>query len=303
MALQIFDFVSDRGVRLDLSNGKVLESYSDEVKSGLIEHQVLGRQGAIHQQPAVPPRRTTVQLALIGAATTARWQQICDMVAADSFGRVTHPRWGAYAAVLESATGSAMPGDEGDAINVTLVVVQTGLRDAAKPSPTAVAAAGTAQATQLAQRAPFEPSPVQLGSAALVSSYSAFAAQISSSTLDPGKIRSHLVAIRSAAETIRLGGASFGFRLQSISVVAAALAAYNRALAGRPPIVSHTVPATVSLSTLCVQLYGGARASAMRAEIRRLNRVADTLNVPAGAVLLLSDPVSIKRLSVAALPV
>lgn len=300
MALQVFDFVSDRGVRLDLANGKVLESYSDEVKSGIVEHQVLGRQGAIHQQPATPPRKTTVQLALIGAQTTARWQQICDMVAGDSFGQFTHPRWGAYRAVLESATASAMPGEEGDAINATLVIVQTGLRDAGKPSPTAVAAAGTAQATQLAQRAPFEPSPVQLGSAALVSSYSAFAAQISSSTLDPGKIRSHLVAIRSAAETIRLGGASFGFRLQSISVVAAALAAYNRALAGRPPIVSHTVAATMSLSAMCVQLYGGARASAMRAEIRRLNRISDTINVPSGAVLLLSDPVSIKRLPVAA---
>ena len=74
MAIQGFQFLTSNGQTLNLL-GEAL-SYTDEIGTGVVEHQILKRNGALHQLAGTPPKKFVFQCCMRGADVQARYQRL-----------------------------------------------------------------------------------------------------------------------------------------------------------------------------------------------------------------------------------
>lgn len=297
-----FEFDTDAGRKLSMF-GELI-SWDDEVSTGIVEHRVLRRNGARHQNMGIPPRRFQFQCALTGANVHARYQFICDAITENPFGFLIHPRFGHRAAVCEGISAKEAPGDGIDVIYFTIRFVEDELRlPPVVSASTAASAAVDSAAALVAQVGALPAVPAAAAPAALSVQAAAVRFQVAAGDVAIGAVPVPEVAtllrdLRAAVADVDASAAAVEFySLRALAHLSysRALAAYNALLAGRPPIVEYSVDSPISVARLAARLYGGRFARGMAAEIKQFNRIFDPLRVPAGTVLLLSDPQVVRK--------
>lgn len=295
MAVQLtnaeaFQFETLDGERLELFGA--LLSVADEVDTGLVEHQVVKRSGAIHQRVGAKPRTSEARCIIHGPTVTAQYKRICDVLEAQPEGRITHLRWGSYRAVCKSVSATETPGDEIDTILFTLKFAETGLRAPPKPAPAAKAATAATQGAQVATLTAGESAAIAAAGAAVSARAAGYLVAIGNAETGLGNlpdVDASLATLAQAVADLDALNAPKEARRAAVLALASAGEARNRLLAGRPPLIPYPVVSVESLSTLCQRLYG-KRANDRKAEILRLNRIARPYAMPGGLVLLLPDP-------------
>ncbi len=287
---EAFDFTTIDGERLELYGELV--SWSDDVKTGIVEKQVVRRAGALHQKMGAPPRKFGAKCVIMGQNVTARYRRLCDVVQAQPEGRVTHPRWGNFRAVVDGVSASETPSENTNLIEYSISFVETGLHDPPKPAPSAKAQTAAAHAQTSASTSAASGGGVAVVGAALQNAAGGFLVAISQAESGLGTIgdvQASYAAMSAQAVALDALQAPKEARRAAALSISSALQAQQRYLAGRPPLVIYTVPATTSLTALCQSLYG-SRSNDARAEILRNNRIIRPFRIPAGTVLLISDP-------------
>lgn len=287
---EAFDFTTLDGERLELYGELV--SWSDDVKTGIVEKQVVRRQGALHQKMGAPPRKFSAKCLMRGGDVTARYRRLCDVVQAQPEGRVTHPRWGNFRAVVDVVSASETPSENTNLIEYSISFVETGLHDPPKPAPSAKAQTAATHAQTSASTSAASGGGVAVAGAALQNASGGFLVAISQAESGLGTIgdvTASYAAMSAQAVALDALAAPKDVRRAAALALSSALQAQQRYLAGRSPLVTYIVPATTSLTALCQSLYG-SRANDARAEIQRNNRIPRPFRIPAGTALLISDP-------------
>jgi len=286
-----FEFTSTLKERLDLFG--TLVGWSDDIKTGVIEKQVVKRAGAIHQRVGAPPKRFEFKCVLQGPDCRARYNRICDVVLEEPEGNLSHPRFGTTLAVCEGISASETPGDARDTIEFTIRFSETGLRDAPKPAPSA---AGQASATKGSEIKTATASSSVPGASAAGSTLSdrSVGLLVSVQLAERGEgtlldVDASIAALVTAHEAFVALDVSQDMKRASFLCLGSALKARNAFIAGAPPIIYYTVESEISLSALCQTLYG-SRGKDERDLILRLNRIFRPFSMPAGTKLLLTDP-------------
>lgn len=285
-----FDFTSLAGERLDLFGA--LLSWSDEVKTGVVEKLVVKRSGAIHQNVGAPPRRFEFRCTLVGADVRARYNRIVDVVLAEPEGRLTHPRFGALRVVCESVSGGESPGDAIDTISFSMRFSETGLRNPPKPAPSAQAASASAQGATASSISAASGGSIAAQGAEVSARAAGFLVAMQAAEAATGTlldVDASLSALAAAVTGLDAVAAPKTARTAAMLSLSYALRARNRFSEGRPPIVRYQVQSAASLQALCQSLYG-SRGRDEKATILRLNRIARPYAVPTGTTLLLTDP-------------
>jgi hypothetical protein len=96
-----------------------------------------------------------------------------------SEGRVTHPRWGNFRAVVESVSASETPSENTNLIEVSINFAETGLHDPPKPAPSAKAQTAAAYAQTSASTSAASGGGVAVAGAALQNAAGGFLVAIS----------------------------------------------------------------------------------------------------------------------------
>lgn len=280
-------------------DGEVLElwgaavGWSDTVETGVVEHQIVKRRGAIHQTVGAPPRRFEFRCVIRGKDVRARYVRICDVVTAEPEGRLTHPRFGDTAAVCHSISASEQPGDATDEITFSLKFSETGLREPPKPSPAAQAQKAKAQGALVASTSADLGSTLSTQGAAVATRSQGLLIAFAAAEAGTGTLLdadASLGALSTACLAIDANpNAPKALRSAAMLTLAQAIQARNSFLVGRPQLITFRLDSSESLGALCQRLYGG-RARDAKAEILRLNRIARPYAMPAGTELLISDP-------------
>jgi len=287
---EAFDFTTLDGERLEFYGELV--SWSDDVKTGIVEKQVVRRQGALHQKMGAPPRKFSAKCLMRGGDVSARYRRLCDVVQAQPEGRVTHPRWGNFRAVVDVVSASETPSENTNLIEYSISFVETGLHDPPKPAPSAKAQTAATHAQTSASTSAASGGGVAVAGAALQNASGGFLVAISQAESGLGTIgdvTASYAAMSAQAVALDALAAPKDVRRAAALALSSALQAQQRYLAGRSPLVTYIVPATTSLTALCQSLYG-SRANDARAEIQRNNRIPRPFRIPAGTALLISDP-------------
>lgn len=287
---EAFDFTTLDGERLELYGELV--SWSDDVKTGIVEKQVVRRQGALHQKMGAPPRKFSAKCLMRGGDVSARYRRLCDVVQAQPEGRVTHPRWGNFRAVVDVVSASETPSENTNLIVYSISFVETGLHDPPKPAPSAKAQTAATHAQTSASTSAASGGGVAVAGVALQNASGGFLVAISQAESGLGTIgdvTASYAAMSAQAVALDALAAPKDVRRAAALALSSALQAQQRYLAGRSPLVTYIVPATTSLTALCQSLYG-SRANDARAEIQRNNRIPRPFRIPAGTALLISDP-------------
>ena len=287
---EAFDFTTLDGERLELYGELV--SWSDDVKTGIVEKQVVRRQGALHQKMGAPPRKFSAKCLMRGGDVSARYRRLCDVVQAQPEGRVTHPRWGNFRAVVDVVSASETPSENTNLIEYSISFVETGLHDPPKPAPSAKAQTAATHAQTSASTSAASGGGIAVAGAALQNASGGFLVAISQAESGLGTIgdvTASYAAMSAQAVALDALAAPKDVRRAAALALSSALQAQQRYLAGRSPLVTYIVPATTSLTALCQSLYG-SRANDARAEIQRNNRIPRPFRIPAGTALLISDP-------------
>lgn len=286
-----FDFTNLAGERLDLFGALV--SWSDEIQTGVVEKRVVKRAGAIHQQVGAPPRRFEFRCVLQGPDVRERYQRVVDVVMQEPEGQLQHPRFGRIRAVVESVSAAESPADAINTIEFSFKCSETGLTDPPKPAPSAHAAAAAAQgASASTQSASLSPAISQAGAQVSARSTGFLIAMQAAETglgtlLD---VDASLSALASSVQRLdALADVPKSVRTAATLSLSYAIRARNRFTEGRPPIIRYTLPSSESLGALCQRLYG-SRGRDERQLTLRLNRIRTPFRMPAGTVLMLSDP-------------
>lgn len=288
--MEAFAFTTLRGVELALY-GRML-SYSDDIKTGVVEHAVLKRVGAIHQTQGAAPIRSEFRCVVYGKNAQAEYRRIVDAVRQEAEGQLVHPRFGLTRAVCDGVGGSESPGDAADTIEFTIRFSETGLRDAPKPAPAALAQASAARGAEVAAAGQGQGGSVATACSAIgarSAGYVQIAAAVDAGLGDLADVDASLAALATEVDTLDALNAPKSLRSGAVLTLALALQARQRIAAGRPPIIPYRVTERVSLSSLCQRLYGQRGRDAL-SEIMRLNRIRRPFAIDAGTVLLLADP-------------
>lgn len=298
IGLQAFEFITTTGLkRLEFTGALV--DWETEHAPGLVEHQILKRDGAIHQNQGGRPRKFVYRCVYLGKDSGDRYKATADALEEDPFGKLIDPRWGTVNAVWEGMKTQESPQDGIGEINFTLKFSETALRTAPRESAGSVAAGAMSKAQSFGAGAPA--SFVVLSAAVrivVVNLVSQIAAAVSvpqqielQRTL--GEVQARTEAARVEAQ--RIG--RYDLYLDALALEAAALRTYNAAAAGRPTVITHTVEVDTSLARLCAVLYGGRWARAMAEEILQLNpgRIPRPLRIPGQTRLLISNPDEVRR--------
>lgn len=285
-----FDFTPLDGERLDLYG--LLLSWTDEVKTGVVEKLILKRTGAIHQKVGAPPRRTDFQCSVQGPNVRAQFNRIVDAILAEPEGRLTHPRFGAISAVCESISANESPGDAIDVINFSLRFSETGLRNPPKPSPSAQAANASTQGGLAATESASSSATIAAQGQEVADRSAGFLVAMQNAEAGLGTlldVDASLAELSTAVNTLDSLGAPKAARTAAMLSLSYALRARNRFSEGRPPIIRYQVRSVASLGALCQSLYG-SRGRDEKANILRLNRLTRPFSMDAGTTLLLTDP-------------
>lgn len=298
IGLQAFEFITTTALRRLEFVGSLVD-WDDEINPGIIEHQILKRDGAIHQNQGAPPERFTFRCVYLGADSGDRYKATAAALVEDPFGKLIHPRWSTVSAVFQGMKAQEAPADGVGEINFTIRFSKTGLRTEARESAASVSAAAMAKTESLGVGAPA--SFVVLAAAlriAVVNMVSQIAAAVSipqqielQRTLGEVQARTE-AAQREAARTGR-----YDLYANAAIIEAQCLRAYNAAASSRPAIITYAVEVDTSLARLCARLYGGRWARAMAEEIMQLNpgKILNPLRIAGGTVLLISNPEEIRR--------
>ena len=134
---QAFEFTTNAQRRLALYGG--LLSWQDEIKPGLVRHQILKRRGAIHQNVGSQPRMFAFKCTLIGTPADLgrsalsgsvgdRWRILEAAIDEDPTGLLIHPRFGKVNVVCLGVQGTEDPGESTDEVLYTIRFEETGLR-------------------------------------------------------------------------------------------------------------------------------------------------------------------------------
>ncbi len=286
-----FAFTTLRGVELDLFGASL--SWTDEIKTGIVEHQVLKRVGAIHQTAGAPPIRSEFRCVLVGGDVRARYRRIVDAVRQEPEGQLVHPRFGSTRAVCESVGSAETPGENRDTIEFSIRFSETGLRDAPKPAPAALAQSSASKGAEVTAAGKELGGNLEASCSAIGARSAGFLSAMQAADSGLGTVADVDASLQALAANVDAvdsnATATKMLRSAAVLTLAIALQARQRFAAGRPPLIAYRVESVVSLSVLCQNLYGGAALDA-RAEILRLNRLRRPHAIPAGTVLLVSDP-------------
>jgi len=291
--MEAFAFTTLRGVELSLF-GRML-SYTDDIKTGVVEHAVLKRVGAIHQTQGAAPIRSEFRCTIVGTDAQAQYRRLVDAVRQEAEGQLVHPRFGLTRAVCESVSSSESPGDAADTIEFTIRFTETGLRDAPKPATSALAQASAAKGAEVAAAGLGQGGSVATACSAIGARSAGFvqiAAAVESGLGDLADAEASLSALAADVAALDALDAPKPLRSAAVLTLALALQARQRIAAGRPPIVVYTLTSRSSLGALCQRLYG-SRGREIAAEIQRANRIRRPFAIDAGTVLLLPDPAAV----------
>lgn len=292
---ETFEFVTSLGKRLDLHGALV--SWSDKLSLGLAEHQILKRDGAIHQNLGAKPRIFAFACVMLGKNLSERYKNVSDALEEDPTGTLIHPRFGSLPAICRDFSAAEKPADELNTIRFTIEFAKTGLRSTEKPSPSSLAAAAIDALSNVETPAFVIPEVkatignIQTTTLVYQQKMNNFV-QGQASILELSQV---LGTIGNAVEKLRsFAQLPYSLKAQAALVFSQALAAFNAAQSNRPPLVSFLVPGGMSIQRLCASLYGGKHAKTMVKEILALNRIPNPYHLPAGVKLLLSDPLTVK---------
>lgn len=292
---EVFQFLSELGDTLELY-GELL-NWTDTHESGLAEHRILQRSGALHQDVGAPPKRWDFHCVMQGANVNARYKRMVAIFDASPFGQIIHPRLGVKQAAQKTLSTQEDPSQEIDTIRYTLSFVEDGLRKVPTESPGALASGAAEKVAALISASPMALKPAAMTLSAKVTAFQTSASAQNPSPLD---LAQALQEVKQATETY---SALVDTRRESYYLKATAslarlgcIASYNAVLAGRPPIIERTLRGTISLPHLCAALYGGRHAKEQQTEIYRLNRIPRPWAIPPGTRLLLPDPDKVKAL-------
>lgn len=297
-----FEFNTNSGRRLALFGE--LTGWDDELQTGLVEHRLLRRNGARHQNMGLPPRKYQFQCVITGADVHKRYQFLTDAISEDPFGSLTHPRFDHRAAVCDGVSAKEVPGDGIDTILYTIRFTDDELREPPMVSPSAAASAsadGAAQLVTMSQTMPGVSPAVKaraLSLQTLATKLQVAVGDVSLGAVSVPEVAVQLRDLRAAVAAIDAGAPDVGFyalRAAAHLSYARGLAAYNALLQGRPAMIEYRVESPTSVALLAARLYGGRFARALALEIKQFNRLADPLRLPSGTVLLLSDPQAVRK--------
>lgn len=293
---ETFEFVTSLGKRLDLHGA--LMAWNDRLTMGLAEHQILKRDGAIHQNMGAKPRTFSFACVLLGKDLTTRYKTLIDTLEEDPIGTLIHPRFGSLPAVCRDISAGERPADELNTIRFTLEFVQMGLRSVEKPNASALAAAAMVEMAGLTTNPSLSPRVLAGHIATLQASTLAYQQKANQFTQGQGPISELgqvLQTIYARISELRaITNLPYRIKAQAALVFSNILASYNAAVSSRPPVVSFLVPGGMSIHRLCASLYGGKHAKAMVQELLNLNRIPNPYHIPPGVTLLLSDPIQVK---------
>lgn len=292
-----FSFTTERGELLELFGA--LQNWTTESKPGLATFGILKRAGALHQVTGTEPRRFVYSCSITGRDVTARFRRLLAALEASPFGRLVDPRTGSTDAVWEGTQAAEDAGEALDTISFQIRFTETGLRDAPRPTPTAQAQQARAQGAAAASASAPRGGAVAAAGAEVSARAEGLLLAMSQAETALGSVLdvdASLAALALAQQRLEALGAPQPARDAAARALASALQARNSFLVGRPALVPYTVQRAASLAALAQQLYG-SRALTAGAELRRLNRIARPWSIPAGTVLLVSDPTAAREVS------
>lgn len=303
--LESFEVTTRAGAHLPFDG--TLIGWEDDVQQRLVEHAILKRAGALHQDQKRGPRRFPFKCLLTGDNITEQYKAIESATAAEPFADLTHPRFGRVPVVFESMRVQEDLDDTVNTLTIQITFFETGLRDVPKASASGAAQRAGEAAAQL--QVAYLPLvgllPVlvsQVG--AIVFAVDAFQAQVTmlgQEDFTAEALQGCLSDVRNTTDAL-CAAAGPDLRLYGVMALARltfsrALDAYNLAVETRAPAILRRVPGRIALARWCAALYGGTLARAAEAEIYGLNRIRTPWSLPPGSEWLIPDPETVIRLS------
>lgn len=293
---QAFQFVTNSQRRLELWG--TLLSFQHEIQTGVVEHLILKREGAIHQRPVVPPRKFVYKCTLIGRDVGPRYRALADAISEDPTGQLIDPRFGSLRAVCENLQAAEDPAEGPvDEVIFTIRFAESGLRTSPRESAGSIAAGAMARAESFAAGVPASFSTY---AAALRTAVNSLVSQIAAAVTLPQVIEAHRALDRVTQQTDAIQRAAkaqglYDTGAQAALIRSAAQQAVDQLDAQRPRSKRHYVEADISLARLCAGLYGGRWARQMAAEILAANTIRNPLQIPAGTWLTITDPEALRQ--------
>lgn len=291
MTLDHFAFESKSRERLDLFGSLV--SWSDTTRTGVVKKEVVKRAGAIWQRVGAPPRSFEFRCVFQGPDARANYRRVVEVVLDEPEGKLTHPRFGVFDAVVEEVGASETPGVAEETVEFTLKMSEAGLKTPPKPAPSALGQQASATGASVASRTAASGVDVSAAGGRVAERATGILSAIQAAETGLGTL------LDVDASLAALDGAVAGLdalpdvpqlaRREAFLTLAQALQARNSFTAGRPPLVRYRVDQAGSLSALMQRLYGG-RANDERDLCLRLNTIRTPHAIPAGTVLLITDP-------------
>ena len=254
---QHFEFITNSLRRLEIWGDLV--SFQHRIETGVVEHLILKREGAIHQRPVVPPRKFSYRCVMIGANVGDRYRALADAISEDPTGRLIDPRFGSARAVCLDLTQQEDPEQATDRVTYSLSFAESGLRTSPRENAASIAARAQAQADQFVTIAPasFATYAGALRSAVGVLTSLIATAVSLPQVLEARRAMGDVVAQAEAARTAAKSQGLYDAGAQAALIRSAAQEAVDRLDAQRPRTKQHYVPADTSLARLCAALYGG----------------------------------------------
>ena len=292
--IEAFELVtSETSTRLPFE-GELL-GWSDDSSQRVVEHLILNRPGAVHQDQGPQPDRYVFRCLLRDPGAGERRKQIAQRLSTEPFCTMIHPRLGRLPVVYNGLKVSEDMGTMINGLIIELSVTETGLRDEREESASGAARQAAVASAQAATLAAAYPALAPLGTA-LDSETTAFLGLVEGST-SQYDLATGLQRVRVASEALTLAA---GVGVEFFRIVNSARMAYGYVLqsyqingAALPPIVPKVVPQRMSLARYLRSLYGGG-AIEIEAEAMRINHIANPYAMPAGTELLLPDPQAIR---------
>lgn len=281
-----FDFTNLDGERLDLLGSCV--SFSDTTDMGIVAKSIVRRDGAIHQRVGAAPQKYEFRCSIVGADCKARYLRIVSVAKSNPEGLLVHPWFGSQRAVVKSISATTSSGDARDTIEFTISFEESGIKDAPKPSPAALARTASTQGALVSSLSAGSIAAIQAQGVAVSRASAGVLSAIQDADAGLGTVLDVDASLGALTSAVRVYAGPQAARRAAAVCLSHALQARAR-FAAKRPLIGHTVAASTSLGVLCQRLYGGAALTA-KAEILRINRLATPYNVPAGTALLIPDP-------------
>ena len=302
----------------DISLHGALLEWNDAFEFRFAKFEYLKRHGATQEPLGASAARFTFQCVYMGKTATQDYQQLLHKLRTRPGDLLFHPRLGRIEAVCKGLRSSERPAQSIDTIEFSLDFEENELDQtfsALLPGPIAGAVNTARQNAKRAMDSLFPPnktsSPldrvnqmiaiVKMAQSAqdLAADRFSTAAQAIANlpTLDP-QLPSLLGAVQTKTDTLisalrqtgRTDAELFPWTSAVRSMYASCIHLYQAVMSQKPPVVTFTVPASMSLSEICLALYGGDARDSLP-QVQQLNPLLRTpYCIPAGTVLQVYSP-------------